>query len=166
MELHGGKITAQSEGPGRGSEFSIRLPALVATAREHSGASASRLAQPAIRRRVLVVDDNVDGAESVAMLLRLWGHDVHLAYNGPESLSAARELNPDVMLIDIGLPGMSGYDVAKHLRQNPQFQKTLLVAITGYGQTDDVRRSADSGFDFHLTKPVDPEDLERVLAQN
>jgi two-component system CheB/CheR fusion protein len=98
------------------------------------------------------------------MILRLAGHVVRLAYNGPEALQAADEYQPEAVLLDVGLPGMNGYDVARRLRQDPRFRHTLLVAMTGYGQDDDRRRSRDAGCDQHLVKPVDPHDLQQILA--
>jgi PAS domain S-box-containing protein len=162
VAMHGGTVTAASEGPGRGSEFVVRLPGV----REApAGAGAAEEAQaPAALRRVLVVDDNVDAAESIGMLLRLWGHEVRVAYNGPQALEAADEYRPEVVVLDIGLPGMSGYEVARQLRQRPQFKTALLVAVTGYGQDEDRRRSGEAGFDHHLTKPVDPDALHALLA--
>jgi CheY-like chemotaxis protein len=110
------------------------------------------------------VDDNVDAAESVAMVLRPGGHEVRLAHNGPEALQVAQEYRPEVVILDIGLPVMSGYEVARRLRQGPQFGQALLIAVTGYGQEKDRRRSEEAGFDRHLVKPVSPEALEEVLA--
>ena len=115
-------------------------------------------------RRVLVVDDNVDGAESIGMLLKVHGHHVHLAHNGPEALRAAERFQPQVIILDIGLPGMNGYEVAKRLRQQPEFKSAMLVAVTGYGQEEDRRRSREAGFNFHLTKPVEPDDLRRLIG--
>jgi PAS domain S-box-containing protein len=163
VELHGGSITAHSEGPGKGSEFVVRLPALSAAAAAGPSRRGARPVSDSASRRILVVDDNVDAAESLAMLLRLAGHDVHVAHNGPEALRAAA-FSPEVVLLDIGLPGMNGYDVARRWRQDPASRNALLVAVTGYGQDEDRRRSAEAGFDYHLTKPVDPEALRRLLA--
>jgi CheY-like chemotaxis protein len=162
IEMHGGKIMANSEGPGKGSEFAVHLPILQQDPKQ---LSPQGLHAPlgTISRRVLVVDDNVDAAESIAVLLRLWGHDVRVSHTGPEALRAAEEYQPDVVMLDIGLPGMNGYEVARQLRQQPHFQKTLLAAVTGYGQEDDRRRSEEAGFDHHLTKPVEPADLEKLL---
>jgi two-component system CheB/CheR fusion protein len=115
---------------------------------------------------VLVVDDNVDAAESVGMLLKLWGHEVRLAHNGPEALQAAEQHQPEVVVLDIGLPGMNGYEVAKQLRRKPEFEKALLIAVTGYGQFDDRQRSHDAGFSQHLTKPVNPEELRTLVANH
>jgi CheY-like chemotaxis protein len=165
IEMHGGTISARSEGPGKGSEFIVCLPTMDGGSRI---ADATTNPHPAIRnpqsRRVLVVDDNVDAAESMAMLLRLWGHDVRLAHNGPEALKAASENQPDVMVLDIGLPGMNGYEVAGRLREHPAFQKMLVIAVTGYGQDKDRARSREAGIDHHLTKPVELATLEKLVA--
>jgi PAS domain S-box-containing protein len=164
VELHGGSITAHSEGPGKGSEFILRLPGLTDLAKPAQSESGVHAVQVSTTRRVLVVDDNVDAAESIAMLLQLWGHDVRLAHNGPEALKAAEQYQPDIIVLDIGLPGISGYEVARQLRQQPRFRETRLIAMTGYGQEEDFRRSMDAGFDQHVTKPVDPDDLQRLLS--
>jgi CheY-like chemotaxis protein len=120
---------------------------------------------PAQPRRVLVVDDNVDAAQTMAMLLGLLNQDVvHVAHDGPAALKAAVEFKPEVIFLDIGLPGMSGYEVAQQLRLLPEFRDVLLVAVTGYGQSDDRLRSRQAGFNHHLVKPVAPEALQTVLA--
>jgi CheY-like chemotaxis protein len=111
----------------------------------------------------LVVDDNVDGAESLATLLKLLGHEVHVAHDGPAALLATADVRPEVVFLDIGLPGMDGYEVARRLRR-PGRSEALLVALTGYGQEEDRRRSREAGFDHHLVKPVDPAVLEDLLA--
>ncbi len=165
IELHSGQITAHSAGPGRVSEFVVRLPAGKGTVKQEAGEPQGQAASALASRRVLVVDDNTDAAESIAMLLRLWGHRVRVAYTGPEALRAAEEYQPDVAFLDIGLPGMDGYEVARRLRQQPTFQRTVLAAVTGYGQEDDRRRSAEAGFNHHLTKPVAPEALQKILAE-
>ena len=122
-------------------------------------------ANPAVSRRILVVDDNEDSAESLTMLLRLQGHLVESAHDGPRALEAAERFQPDVILLDIGMPGMNGYEVARRLRQMPAGQRALLVALTGWGQEDDKRRAVAAGFDHHLTKPVDPARLSEVLGR-
>jgi CheY-like chemotaxis protein len=163
VELHGGTVTAASAGLGKGSEFTVRLPGL----REAAPAGpADPDAVPAAvaQKRVLVVDDNVDAAESLGLLLRLWGHDVRLAHNGPDVLRAAEDFRPAVVLLDIGLPGMNGFEVARRLRQGPAGRHAVLVALTGYGQEEDRRLAAEAGFDHHLTKPVDPERLQTLLG--
>src|SRR5262249_16873854 len=144
-----------------GSEFVIRLPALLVHAasrneppRNGDGSPVSRRPQPS-RRRILVVDDNVDTAESLKMLLALDGHDVQLTYDGPAALRAADEFRPEVVLLDIGLPRMDGYQVAQHLRERLATEQVLLIALTGYGQDEDRRRSQEAGFHVHLVKPVD-----------
>jgi two-component system CheB/CheR fusion protein len=164
VELHGGTVTAHSAGPGKGSEFVVRLPGVLDPSRPEPAPASPPPAPAPVSRRVLVVDDNVDAAESVAMILRLSGHEVRLAYNGPDALQAAEESQPEAVLLDVGLPGMSGYEVARRLRQDPRFREALLIAMTGYGQDADRRRSLEAGFDQHMVKPVDPDALERILA--
>jgi signal transduction histidine kinase len=168
VELHGGRVQAFSPGPNQGSEFVVRLPALaLAPARlaTVNGASAAKggPGRPAARR-VLVVDDNADAACSLALLLRLSGHEVKVCHDGPAALEAAASYRPEVVLLDIGLPGMDGYAVARRLRALPGPGPALLAALTGYGQEDDIRRSREAGFDQHLVKPVDPELLTNLLA--
>jgi PAS domain S-box-containing protein len=164
VELHGGTVEARSAGPGRGSEFIVRLPTLPAGEPAPAGAA---LADGAAGReaglRVLVVDDNVDAAESLALMLRLWGDEVLTVHDGPAALLAAAAQRPDVVLLDIGMPGMDGYEVARRLRADPAQAGAVLVAVTGWGQADDRRRSQEAGFAFHLTKPVDPGVLEEFL---
>src|SRR5262249_19171361 len=121
--------------------------------------------QPEKPLRVLVVDDNIDAADSLAMLLRLWGHQVQTAHDGPSALRLAEEEHPDVVFLDIGLPGMNGYEVAKRLRTDLGLHDALLIALTGYGQEEDRRRSMDTGLNYHLTKPVEPEALQALLAR-
>jgi CheY-like chemotaxis protein/two-component sensor histidine kinase len=161
VELHGGRVEASSPGPRRGSTFTVRLPALDRA----PGLPAVADGRPAPRaRRVLVVDDNRDLAESLAMVLRLWGHDVRVAYDGRSALETAQEYAPEVVLLDIGLPQLDGFEVARRLRQRPELRQARLVAITGYGRDEDRRRSAEAGFDLHLTKPVDPAELQPLLV--
>ncbi len=164
VELHGGGVEAHSAGPGRGSEFVVRLPALpeVPAGDGQPPEDSGRVSGPP--RRVLVVDDNVDAAESAAMLLRFLGHEVEVVYDGPSALEAAREFRPEIILLDIGLPGMSGYDVARALRARSENQGVVLAAVTGYGQDDDLRRSREAGFDYHLTKPLAPGALTAFVA--
>jgi PAS domain S-box-containing protein len=164
VDLHGGSVRAISEGPGRGTEVTIRLPAVSPRAR-----SSARLAGPVDRpathpARILVVDDNADAAESLVYLLRAAGHDVQMAHNGPSALQLAAVVQPHAVLLDIGLPGMNGYEVAERLRQQPADPRPLLVAITGYGQQDDRRRALEAGFDHHFVKPVDIHALESLLV--
>jgi CheY-like chemotaxis protein len=116
------------------------------------------------RYRVLVVDDNPDGADTLAMMLTIMGHDTRTAHDGQEALEAAEAFRPDVVLLDIGLPKLNGYEVARRLRAQPWGESTVLIAQTGWGQEEDRRRSKEAGLNFHLVKPIDPEDLEKLLA--
>jgi two-component system CheB/CheR fusion protein len=163
VELHSGRVRAASAGPGQGSEFTISLP-LPTKPLAPLPPPATRPARPAMPCRILVVDDNDDGAHTLAMLLKLWGHDFRLAHDGPSAVKIADSFRPEVVLLDIGLPGMDGYEVARRLREEAGLKDVFLVAVTGYGQDDDRRRSRESGFDHHLVKPVDPEALEQLLA--
>jgi PAS domain S-box-containing protein len=163
IRLHGGRVEARSEGPGRGSEFIVRIPAQAAPAadaRESTEADA-RPAAPGLK--ILLVEDSVDSAEMMAFILQLGGHQVRIAHDGPAALEAARAFLPEVVLCDIGLPGMNGYEVAARLREQPAFQRTPLIALTGYGQDDARSRSREAGFDVHLVKPVEPDALEALL---
>jgi PAS domain S-box-containing protein len=162
VELHGGSIAATSDGPGRGSEFTVRLPLIPAPAPPPDGDAPD--ARDGRTLRVLVVEDNPDGARSLGMLLRLSGHEAALAHNGPAGLETARAFRPEVVLCDIGLPGMDGYAVAKAMRRDPDLAGVYLIALTGYGQEEDRRRAQEAGFDLHLTKPVDFPQLEQMLA--
>lgn len=167
VEMHGGTVQAHSDGLGKGSEFVVRLPILseqqhIVGGRPAGGPSAPARAAP--KRRILVVDDNVDAAESLALLLRLEGHDVWVAHDGPAALTAVNANAPDIVFLDIGMPVMNGYEVAQRLRQRPGVNNVLLVAMTGWGQEEDRRRSQEAGFDRHLVKPVEPEALQQLLA--
>ena len=121
-------------------------------------------ALPRTARRVLIVDDNVDGAESLALLLRFAGHTIEVAHDGQEALTVAEQFRPDVMLLDIGLPGLNGYEVCQRIRRGPWGKAMTIVALTGWGQEEDRRRSTEAGFDTHLVKPVDPPSLMQLLA--
>ena len=162
VELHEGSVSAANV-PGGGSEFTLRFPAHAeqpAAERPHA-LTTSRHA--GLARRVLVVDDNVDAAESIAMLLRLFGHQVRCEYDGRSALDAVRRYRPDVILLDIGLPEVDGYEVARQIREMDDLRGTHIVAVTGYAQEEDRKRSQAAGFDHHLTKPVDPEALQSFL---
>jgi signal transduction histidine kinase len=170
VELHGGTITAASEGVGLGSEFVMRLPAITPAASNGQAAASQgedlqASAAGSGPRRILVVDDNVDATTTLGMLLSVEQHAVHVAHDGPTALEAAKEFRPDVILLDIGLPRMDGYEVARRLREEPDLKNVLLVALTGYGQEEDRRRSTEAGFDFHLVKPVSLEALRGALAR-
>ena len=164
VEMHGGTVHAQSDGPARGSEFTVRLPILSDAVRPASLADVSEPPLPTVRRRVLIVDDSEDGAESLAILLQLSGHETHVAHDGVEAIEAAEKLRPSVVLLDIGLPRLSGYEVCHRLRKEPWAKNLVLVALTGWGQEEDRHRSREAGFDAHLVKPVDHDALLRLLA--
>ncbi len=146
----------------------MRLPALSPKQPIPGARAAGEGSEPvgaAPQRRILVVDDNVDAAESLALLLRMEGHDVRVAHDGPAALAAVEADPPDLVFLDIGMPVMNGYDVAQRLRQRPGLEKLTLVAMTGWGQEEDRRRSHEAGFDHHLVKPADPEALRQLLAR-
>ncbi len=164
-EMHGGSVEAHSDGPGQGSEFVVRLPLPTEKAPEVAAAPPEAPAAAERAVRILLVDDNLDASESLAMLLRLWGHEVAVAHDGPAALRAAEARPPQVALLDIGLPGMDGYELARRLRSRPGPGRAVLVALTGWGQEEDRRRSREAGFDHHLVKPVDLSDLRELLAQ-
>jgi PAS domain S-box-containing protein len=164
VEMHGGTAEATSDGPGRGCEFVVRLPAAAGAPGVRPTAPWTAPAPGPGRLRVLVVDDDVDGAESMALLVRLWGHEVCVAHDGPAALRLAAQGLPQAAVLDIALPGVDGYEVARRLRQLPELRGALVVALTGYGQEEDRRRAFEAGFDHHLTKPVDPELLGELLA--
>ena len=155
VQLHGGTVEAHSEGGGRGSEFVVRLPALSEHERRAPDVAASPPLEPQRPRRILVVDDNVDAAEMLAEALRLAGHEVREEHDGPSALAAVAEFHPDVILLDLGLPGMDGFEVARRLRADSSLAKARVIAITGYGQDVDRIRTAQLGIERHLVKPVD-----------
>ena len=161
VELHGGSVVAHSEGPGRGSELVVRLP-LVAGSRE-AGEPEPAAPGAAAGRRILVVDDNQDAAASLALLLEMTGNDVRTAHDGLEAVAAAAALRPDVVLMDLGMPRLNGYDAASRIRAEPWGAGMVLVAVTGWGQDEDRRRTAEAGFDGHLVKPVDYAAFLRLL---
>jgi PAS domain S-box-containing protein len=167
VEMHGGTVEAHSDGPGEGAEFVVRLP-LMAGQRQEPGAEEDgerrEMPGPAPGHRLLVVDDNRDAALSLATLLRLQGHEVEVAHDGPSALELARSLRPALVFLDIGMPGMDGCEVARRLRQTPGLEKTVLAALTGWGQTEDRRRTAEAGFDHHLVKPPELRAVESLLA--
>ncbi len=163
VELHGGTVEARSEGSGKGSEFIVRLPAF---AKASVDAAPARKSDPASsgRLRIVVVDDNVDAADTLAEMLSASGHDVKKAYDGVGALAAVDAHRPDIVLLDIGLPRMNGYDVARRIRASDPKSRVVLVAVTGWGQDEDRRRSQEAGFNHHLVKPVDPASLAQILA--
>jgi two-component system CheB/CheR fusion protein len=169
VQMHGGNLSAHSEGPGKGSEFVVRLPATAADRCDSCGPAhrpPARAAHGPRASRILVVDDNRDAADSLARYLtRVMGQRVEVAYDGPGAVDVARRFRPDVVLLDIGLPGMSGYEVAERLRSGPETGGALLIALTGWGQEEDRRRSKEAGIDFHLVKPVDLDAVQNLLLK-
>jgi len=169
VELHGGTITAASPGPGHGSSFVVRLPARAtqkdggrsSTPQTEGHAADAASSRP---RRILLVDDNVDFATSLAILLETLGHEVKVAHEAKGAIDAAVQLRPDVAFLDIGLPEISGYEVATRLKSLPECANTTLIALSGWGQIEDRKRSYEAGFADHLVKPVDLKTIENVLA--
>lgn len=169
VEMHGGRVAVHSNGPGTGSEFVIRLPAIavpapVATVSPAPTTGDSEGVTKPTRRRILVVDDNEDSARSMSQLLKLIGHETRTANDGLEALDIAEAYRPDLILLDIGMPRLNGYETAARLRQRPWAANVILIALTGWGQQDDRRRSREAGFDHHLVKPVDMDVLEKLLS--
>jgi CheY-like chemotaxis protein len=164
VEMHSGSVDVHSDGPGKGSEFTVRLPIVVGLLQDpqqHDGQGMT----PSGKRRVLVVDDNENAAKVLGMLLKALGNDVRTAYDGLAAIELAEEFLPDIVLLDIGMPKLNGYDTAQRIRQQPWGKKMVLAALTGWGQEDDKRRTRDAGFDHHFVKPVEPAMLQRLLAE-
>jgi CheY-like chemotaxis protein len=167
VELHDGSIEAFSGGVGRGSEFVVRIPVQPAPAsRPDEPARASLGAPVSSPRRVLVVDDSVDSAESLAQLVRLQGHEVRTAFDGLAAVDIASTFGPEVVILDVGLPGVDGYETARRIRQRAGARRPLLVALTGYGTQADRERAEQAGFDHHMTKPPDLARLRALLADS
>jgi CheY-like chemotaxis protein len=163
VEMHGGTVTASSAGAGRGSEFVVRLP-LVLTPAVVEDEPDEPPAQALTRRRILVVDDNRDAADTLGMVLRGMGAEVRVAYDGSQGLQAFSAWFPAVMLLDIGMPGMDGHEVARRVRQLPGGAEVKLVALTGWGNAEDVRRTREAGFDHHIVKPAEVGALQVLLG--
>jgi PAS domain S-box-containing protein len=163
VEMHGGTVEAKSKGIGHGSEFVVRLPSATGPQPIEQSRRMGMPAPPLAPRRVLVVDDNRDAAASLGMLLKLLGAEVRVAFNGQDALEALESFRPSVVLLDIGMPGMDGHEVARRVRQQPEFHDVTLIALTGWGQEDDRRRSESAGFDHHLIKPADVNALQTLL---
>ena len=161
VEMHGGEVRAHSDGPGKGAEFVVELPVDVNSAAEGKPKAASPAAS---HRRVLIIEDNVDAADSLREVLQLETHEVEVAYSGPEGLAMAREFRPDVVLCDIGLPGMDGYAVARAFRADEELRGVSLVALSGYALPEDLQRASEAGFCRHLAKPPDIAMLEGLLG--
>ena len=164
---HNGRVEARSDGVGRGSEFIVRLPlvAVKGAAVEASRPAVDDTPRSLVSRRVLVVDDNVDSADSLALLLRLNGHLVETAHDGAEALDSAERFQPDAILLDLGMPGLNGYEVCERIRMRPWAKAVLVIAQTGWGQAQDRARTHEAGFDAHLTKPIDPEVVQEMLIR-
>ena len=166
LELHGGRIEARSAGLGHGSEFVVRLPLLVSDDALEDRRSERDSERPAARkRRVLIVDDNVDAGDSLAALVGAWGHGVAVARDAREALALAATFKPDTALVDIGLPDMNGYELARRWRTLPDGQALTLIAMTGYGRAEDRSAARQAGFDVHLVKPAELTELEELLAR-
>jgi CheY-like chemotaxis protein len=168
VTMQGGSVRAESGGLGKGSQFEIRLPAVEPEAekqkqKQHQTAPEAQPPTMAESRRVLVVDDNRDAADSLAMLLKLSGVDVHVAYDGSSALDSMRICRPSVVFLDLGMPGLDGYEVARQIRADQQFAGVVLIALTGWGQAGDRQSSKAAGFDHHLVKPVDFSPLQALL---
>jgi CheY-like chemotaxis protein/anti-sigma regulatory factor (Ser/Thr protein kinase) len=165
VEMHGGTVEAHSEGSGRGSEFVVRLPVLTPAVQEPGLRSDGEEAASApVRRRILVADDNVDSAASLAMMLEFMGNEVRTAHDGVEAVEAAAAFRPDVILLDIGMPRLNGYDACRRIREQPWGRGIAIAALTGWGQEEDKRQSREAGFNHHLVKPVEPAALEKLLV--
>jgi CheY-like chemotaxis protein/anti-sigma regulatory factor (Ser/Thr protein kinase) len=163
VEMHGGTVEARSDGPGNGSEFVVRLQ--VAAVKATKGRTVRDDAPaPKSALRILVADDNRDGADSLSDMLQMMGNDTRTAYDGEQAVGAAAEFRPDVVLLDIGMPKLNGHDACRRIREQPWGQGMVLIALTGWGQEEDIRRSQDAGFDRHMVKPVDPVGLMQQLA--
>jgi CheY-like chemotaxis protein len=163
VDMHGGTVSATSEGLGLGSEFVVRIPAIEGARADLRADQAAVNGAPA-RRKILVVDDNADAAESLAALLTINGHETRMAHDGPEALMQAERFHPDIVFLDIGMPTLDGHETAKLIRRQPWGKEMVLVALTGWGQHEDRRRSKDAGFNHHLVKPADPVVVEKLLA--
>jgi CheY-like chemotaxis protein len=165
VRLHGGTISATSAGSGLGSEFTVRLPLMASKSAEPpQPVPGAHVIGPT--RRVLIVDDNRDAAASIALLLTAFGHEVETVHEGPAALARVGEFAPDAVLLDIGLPGMSAHEVAGRLRAMPDLKQPTLIAVTGYAQAEDRKRSIDAGFDYHFVKPVNFEALNTLLCRD
>ena len=162
VEMHGGSVEVKSDGHGMGSEFIVRLPVVLSVVRPQS--EEEEPARVSGRRRVLVVDDNRDAATSLAIILGLMGNEAKTAHDGLEALEVAAAFRPDLILLDIGMPKLNGYDTARQIRQQSWGQQVTLVALTGWGQDEDRRKSQEAGFDAHMVKPIQLQDLEQLLA--
>jgi CheY-like chemotaxis protein len=165
VEMHEGTVEARSNGNGMGSEFIVRLPIVLPESYDQQHEIPESDAHPITARRLLVVDDNWDAANSLAEMLRMMGHDVQTASDGLEAIALAGDLLPDIIFLDIGMPTLNGYDACRRIRQEPWGRNLYVVALTGWGQEEDRARSRDAGFDAHLVKPLEPKTLLKLLAE-
>jgi CheY-like chemotaxis protein/anti-sigma regulatory factor (Ser/Thr protein kinase) len=164
VEMHGGSIEARSEGHGMGSEFIVRLPAVQSVVHDERIGGEERQASPASRYRILVVDDNKDAASSLSMMLKILGNEVRTAHDGEEGVAAAAEYRPDLIVLDVGMPKLNGFEACRRIREQSWGKGIFIVALTAWGQEEDKRRSQEAGFDHHVVKPVEPADLEELLG--
>jgi CheY-like chemotaxis protein len=164
VEMHGGSVEARSAGVNRGSEFTVRLP-IVVELLAHPHESNGQVPVTPGKRRVLIVDDNESAAHVLGMLLKALGNDVQTAFDAARAIELAEQFHPDVVLLDLGMPKMNGYEAARHIRSQPWGKTMVLAALTGWGQEDDKRRTREAGFDHHFVKPIDPATLQKFLAE-
>jgi len=166
VEIHGGRVEVVSDGLGKGSEFTVRLPVIaVDEPVEKRARNGSKPDASGPKSRILVVDDLKDSADSLAMMLKTKGHEVRTAYDGQEAIEAAKEFRPEVVLLDIGMPRVDGYEAARRIREECDYEKLVLIAITGWGHDENRAKTREAGFDHHLVKPVEPATLSRLLAE-
>jgi CheY-like chemotaxis protein len=166
VEMHQGRVEAMSEGVGRGSKFRVTLPCLSEVQPDQQPPMVAEYPTRHVGRRVLVVDDNTDAADSIAAYLRLEGHEVKSVNDGHAAVASCHVFAPHVVVLDIGLPGLDGYKVAQRLRGLEQTRDSLLIALTGYGQKEDRAKAVDAGFDFHFVKPADPRELQKAIERD
>jgi CheY-like chemotaxis protein len=164
VDMHEGTVEARSEGHGKGSEFIVRLSDAVASEPRDVPSGRSEFHTASSSYRILVVDDNRDSALSLAMMLKIMGHDTRTAHDGEAAVEMAESFRPDVVLLDIGLPKMNGYDACRQIRAASWGERMVLIALTGWGQDEDKLHSKEAGFNFHMIKPVDPEALAKILS--
>ena len=164
VEMHGGRVEARSEGRGKGSEFVVRLPVDMSNVETASQTNDVPAPIPSSKRRILVADDNKDAASTLAMMLKFLGNEVRTAHDGLQAVEVAEEFRPDVVLLDIGMPKLNGYEACRRMREQAWCKETFLIALTGWGQDEDKRRSQEAGFHQHWVKPVEPVALKKLLA--
>jgi CheY-like chemotaxis protein len=164
VEMHGGRIEAESAGPGKGSEFRIHLPVFSKSALTEQENDGKARKTPAQSFRILIVDDNQDGADSLAVMLRIMGNELHTVYDGVSAIESSETFAPDAVLLDLGMPNMNGFETCRRIRAHPWGKNMILIALTGWGQAEDRQQSQEAGFNYHLVKPVAPETLMKVVA--